>query len=220
MNMMSITALVADYFEREEGLKNYEPIAVIPNGTDEYLYRVLGKYIGGCSFQKKNPYAVWMSFNTSTDAMNNGHYNLNIEDAYELFTTGDIDRSPVSKERAIELATKFKDYIEEWKDDRDVTYDLFKNDLDMSDKEIDFFGIKKPKRYKKVQVETTLTFNVIMEMDEDEDSIDNLDDYAASYIQDTGVSYYNINTKVVRENISPEEAKRSYEDCYGYEDID
>lgn len=217
MNMMNVTTMVADYFEREEGLKNYEPIAVIPNGTDEYLYRVLGKYIEDCPFKKKNSYAVWMSFNTSTGSMNNGHYDMSYENAYELFATGKNESDVgISTERLVELGKTLADEVDSVVGDPEESYQLFKS-LGLTEEELELFEIKKPKRYKKVDVEIVLKFPVIMEENEEEQYF-GYEDYAREYIENCGID--TVYTTLKSEGVSTKDALENYQDCYGIDDIE
>lgn len=83
--MKNILEMVIDYFKAND--LRYEPISVRPcssNENDDYLYCVLAKYIGNADF-KKNTYAVWTCFNTSTNIMNYGHYDMSYKEAYRLF---------------------------------------------------------------------------------------------------------------------------------------
>lgn len=146
--MSNVLEMVLDYFKTNE-LK-YEPICVRPCNVckaDDYFYCVLAKYIGDADF-KKNTYAVWTCFNTSTNSMNCGYYDMSYEEARKFFIDYGKEKQPIPYGRLSELATLFKDKLME--DDNEYAIDYFLDDCEMSDEEFDCFGLDKPKRFKEV----------------------------------------------------------------------
>ena len=138
--MSNVLEMVIDYF-KESDLK-YEPISVRPYSEfegDNYLYCVLAKYIGNADF-KQNTYAVWTCFNTSTNSMNYGHYDMSYEDACKFFIDYGKEKQPISYGRLSELATLFKDGLLE--DDVESAMEYFIETCEMSDVEFEYFGIE------------------------------------------------------------------------------
>lgn len=166
---MNVFEMVVNYFKDEtHGVNGYEPIGFRKkNETDDYLYVVIARYIGECNW-KKGTYAVWTSFNTSMDGgnMNNGHYELSFKDALTVFNGEKV--RPISWDRLSELATKFKDKLEQ--DDREEALRYFTEECEMTDEELKYFGIEKPKKYKKVRMEYSGSFDVLIPEDVDEGS--------------------------------------------------
>lgn len=224
MDIKNVIEMVQNYFKDGTALKNYEVIGVIPNNSsafseDNYLYRVLAKYVGENEY-KTNTYAVWTSFNTSSNSMNYGHYDMSYKKAYELFSKGVIEPDVgVSTERLVELGKTLAEEIDGMIADPEDSYKLFKR-LGLTEEELELFGIKKPKRYKKVNVEVTLKFPVVMEMDDDENYISDIEDYASDFIDNNGIDYYYCDADVIREDMTAVEAKNTCEDCFGYDDIE
>lgn len=212
---MNVFEMITNYFKDEtHGVNGYEPIGFRrKNETDDYLYVVIARYIGECAW-KKGTYAVWTSFNTSMDGgnMNNGHYELSFKDALTVFNGEEI--KPISWDRLSELATKFKDGLEQ--DDEEEALKYFTEECDMTEEELDYFGIEKPKKYKIVRVEASCTFEMLLPEDVDENDYANYDLDLGEVISD-GVST-DVYTDVRREDISREEAERIKDEYYG--DID
>ena len=137
---------IIDYFDTND--LRYEPISVRPcssNEKDNYLYCVLAKYIGDADF-KKDTYAVWTCFNTSTNSMNYGHYDMSYEEACKFFIDYGKGKQPISYGRLSELATLFKDGLLE--DDIESAMEYFSDTCEMSDEEFDYFGLEIPGRFK------------------------------------------------------------------------
>lgn len=211
---MNVFEMITNYFkDGNHGVSGYEPIGFRrKNETDDYLYVVIARYIGECEW-KKGTYAVWASFNTSMDggSMNHGHCELSFENALTVFNGEEI--KPISWERMSELATKFKDGLE--LDDNEEALKYFTEECEMTDKELEYFGIEKPKKYKRVKVEVNFDFEIVLPEEADEDY------YAGSVLDLGGVLSdgcgENIYTDVKEENISEERAGRmiDYEGYYG-----
>lgn len=124
---------VKKYFKEE--LQNYEVIAVghVPT-KEKFIYRVLAK-------KKANPYpdymgnySVWTCWNETTKSLNYGHYDLKEETATNLF----MNYGSISEDRLIELASKAIDYVKE----DEYLLEEFVRELDMSEYEIEFFGVE------------------------------------------------------------------------------
>lgn len=215
MNGINIFEMVMNYFRNSEhGVSNYEPVGVRPlnaNKEDNYLYMVIAQYTGDNEY-KKNTYAVWTSFNTSTQSMNYGHYDMSLQNALDLFNGK--EKKEISYERLSELATKFKDGLEQ--DDYEEALKYFTEECEMTDEELEYFGIEKPKKYKTVSVEVHFEFEMLLpeDVDERDYAYYNLD---LEQVISDGVST-NIYTDVRREDISREEAERIKDEYYG--DID
>lgn len=169
---MNVFEMVVNYFKDEKhGVTGYEPIGFRRlNETEDYLYVVIARYIGECNY-KKGTYAVWTSFNTLMDGgnMNYGHYELSFKDALTVFNGEEI--KPISWDRMSELATKLKDRLE-YNDEEALRY--FTEECEMTDEELNYFGIEKPKKYKKVRVEYSGSFDVLIPEDVDEESYANM----------------------------------------------
>lgn len=214
---MNVFEMVMNYFRNSEhGVSNYEPVGVRPTNADErdnYLYLVMAQYIGENEY-KKGTYAVWTCFNTETQSMNYGHYDMNLQNALDLFNGKDNDKV-ISYDRLSELATKFKDGLE--LDDKEEALKYFTEKCEMTDKELEYFGIEKPKKYKRVKVEVNFDFEMILPEEADED-------YYASNILDLGSVLSdgcgeNIYTDVREEGIPEEKAERMI-DCDYYGELD
>ena len=213
---MNVFEMVMNYFKENEGVKNYEPVGVIPdnNSEQDYLYRVIAQYTGDDGW-KKGTYAVWTSFNTTTQSLNYGHYDMSYKAAIKLFK-GEEEK-PISWERLSELATKFKDGLE--LDDKEEALKYFTEKCEMTDEELKYFGIEKPKKYKRVKVEVNFDFEMVLPEEADED-------YYASNILDLGNVLSDgcgerIYTDVKEEGISEEKAERMIGvDYYGELDLD
>lgn len=211
---MNVFEMITNYFKDENhGVNGYEPIGFRrKNETDDYLYVVIARYVGNCSW-KEGTYAVWTSFNTSMDGgnMNNGHYELRFKDALTVFNGEEI--KPISWDRMSELAAKFKDGLEQG--DKEEALKYFTEECEMTDKELEYFGIEKPKKYKRVKVEVNFDFDIVLPEEADEDyyagSVLNLGDILSEGCGE------NIYTSVKEENISEERAGRmiDYEGYYG-----
>lgn len=77
---------VRSYFAVGHGVENYDLISVRQKITEDYLYRVMAKN------RIVNKYAVWTCWNESTQSLNFGHYNLNLDDAMDiLYCKGEWD---------------------------------------------------------------------------------------------------------------------------------
>lgn len=64
---------VCDYFKNNQALVNYTPISVCPKSThplDEHMYIVIAKET------KSDTYAIWSSWNITTQSLNHGHYQI------------------------------------------------------------------------------------------------------------------------------------------------
>lgn len=79
--LMSISKEIETYFQKH--LSGYEPLSMCPTNTS-YIYRVMAK-------RKHNPYpgmmgdyAVWTCWNTTTNSLNCGHYDLSEKTAREI----------------------------------------------------------------------------------------------------------------------------------------
>lgn len=211
---MNVFEMITNYFNDENhGVNGYEPIGFRrKNETDDYLYVVIARYIGECNW-KKGTYAVWTSFNTSMDGgnMNNGHYELSFKDALTVFNGEET--KPISWDRLSELATLFKDYIEESNEDN--SFDLF-NDMELTKKEMDYFGIEPPKLYKKVDVTCTVTFPVIINNDEDEYKWDYKEAFQ-EYVQYNGIAEADVHVMVDEADMPADMAindfPEAYQDC-------
>ena len=70
---------IRSYFTDSNGLKNYDLISVRQKLTEDYLYRVMAKN------RITNKYTVWTCWNEDTQSLNFGHYNLNLEDAMDIY---------------------------------------------------------------------------------------------------------------------------------------
>lgn len=210
---MNVFEMITNYFkDGNHGVSGYEPIGFRrKNETEDYLYVVIARYIGECEW-KKGTYAVWTSFNTSMDGgnMNYGHYELSFEDALTVFNGEEI--KPISWDRMSELATKFKDGLN--LDDKEEALKYFTEECEMTDKELEYFGIEKPIKYKRVNVEVNFNFEMVIPEDVDEE-----------YFAENGLNLGDIlsdgcgeriYTDVKEEEIDAERAKRMLEcDCYG-----
>lgn len=213
---MNVFEMVMNYFKENEGVKYYEPVGVIPdnNSEQDYLYRVIAQYTGDDGW-KKGTYAVWTSFNTTTQSLNYGHYDMSYKAAMKLFK-GEEEKL-ISWDRLSELATKFKDGLE--LDDKEEALKYFTEECEMTDEELKYFGIEKPKKYKRVNVKVNFNFEMILPEEADED-------YYASNILDLGSVLSdgcgeNIYTDVKEEGISEEKAERMIGvDYYGELDLD
>ncbi len=216
---MNVFEMITNYFKDEiHGVYEYEPIGFRrKNETDDYLYVVIARYIGEYDC-KKGTYAVWTSFNTSMDGgnMNHGHYGLSFENALEVFNGEEV--KPISWNRLSELATKFKDGLEQ--DDKEEALKYFTEECEMTDEELKYFGIEKPKKYKRVKVEVNFDFEMILPEEADED-------YYASNVLELGSVLSdgcgeNIYTDVREEGITEEKAERmiDYEGYYGELNLD
>ena len=214
MNEINIFEMVMNYFRKfEHGVSSYEPVGVRPKNADErdnYLYLVMAQYTGENEF-KKGTYAVWTCFNTETQSMNYGHYDMNLQSALDLFNGKDYGKV-ISYDRLSELATMFKDGLEQG--DKEEALKYFIEECDMTDEELDYFGIEKPKKYKRVNVEVNFNFEMVIPEDVDEDYFAtnglNLGD-----ILSEGCSE-NVYTDVREEGISEEKAESMLEcDYYG-----
>ena len=78
----SVRKNVDRYFASNNGLNNYEPIAVGQyrgEGEGKYIYLVLGRQIRG------GKWAVWTCWNEITQSLNFGHYDLTEQQAMKLF---------------------------------------------------------------------------------------------------------------------------------------
>lgn len=212
---MNVFEMITNYFKDEtHGVNGYEPIGFRrKNETDDYLYVVIARYVGDCAW-KKGKYAVWTSFNTSMDGgnMNNGNYELSFKDALTVFNGEEV--KPISWDRLSELATKFKDGLEQ--DDKEEALKYFTEECEMTDEELKYFGIEKPKKYKIVRVEARCTFEMLLPEDVDENDYANYDLDLGEVISD-GIST-DVYTDVRREDILREEAERIKDEYYG--DID
>lgn len=213
---VNILDMVKKYFT--EGNLAYEVVGILPTETD-YLYKVMGKYMGKVS---EDTYAVWTCFNTSTQSMNCGHYGLNYKDALKFFTEGDKPKPIIPYNRLSELATKFKDFMFDGCNDEGVKEELINyliEDLEMTDEELEYFGIKVPRYFKKAEVEVTFTIPVIMPQDCDERYDIDYEEYALDYIRSVGISDREINAYIDEENIEEDDLDR-YSECYGYDEYD
>lgn len=77
---------VRSYFSAGHGVGNYNLVSVRQKITETYLYRVMAQH------KTTGEYAVWTSWNETTQSLNFGHYNLNLEDAMEiLYCKGEWD---------------------------------------------------------------------------------------------------------------------------------
>lgn len=68
---------VCDYFKNSQALVNYTPISVWPKSThplDEHMYIVIAKEKP--RLYKSDTYAVWSCWNTTTQSLNHGHYQI------------------------------------------------------------------------------------------------------------------------------------------------
>ena len=77
---------VRSYFSAGHGVENYNLVSVRKKLTETYLYRVMAQH------KTTGKYAVWTCWNESTQSLNFGHYNLNLEDAMDiLYCKGEWD---------------------------------------------------------------------------------------------------------------------------------
>ena len=214
---MNVFEMVMNYFKENEGVKYYEPVGVIPdnNSEQDYLYRVIAQYTGNDSW-KKGTYAVWTSFNITTQSLNYGHYDMSYKSAMKLFK-GEEEK-PISWNRLSELATKFKDGLEQ--DDKEEALKYFTEKCEMTDEELKYFGIEKPKKYKRVKVEVNFDFEMVLPEEADEDYyVGSVLDLGSILSDGCGERIY---TDVKEEGIDTERAERmlNYEDYYGELNLD
>ena len=77
---------VRSYFSAGHGVVNYDLVSVRQKLTETYLYRVMAQN------KTTGEYAVWTSWNETTQSLNFGHYNLNLDDAMDiLYCKGEWD---------------------------------------------------------------------------------------------------------------------------------
>ena len=74
------------YFSDGHGVENYNLVSVRQKLTETYLYRVMAQH------KITGKYAVWTSWNETTQSLNFGHYNLSLENATDiLYCKGECD---------------------------------------------------------------------------------------------------------------------------------
>ena len=77
---------VRSYLSAGHGVGNYNLVSVRQKLTETYLYRVMAQN------KTTGEYAVWTSWNETTQSLNFGHYNLSLEDAMDiLYCKGEWD---------------------------------------------------------------------------------------------------------------------------------
>ena len=77
---------VRSYFSAGHGVGNYDLVSVRQKLTETYLYRVMAQN------KTTGEYAVWTSWNETTQSLNFGHYNLNLDNAMDiLYCKGEWD---------------------------------------------------------------------------------------------------------------------------------
>ena len=77
---------VRSYFSAGHGVENYNLVSVRQKLTETYIYRVMAQH------KITGEYAVWTCWNETTQSLNFGHYNLNLEDAMDiLYCKGEWD---------------------------------------------------------------------------------------------------------------------------------
>ena len=69
---------VRSYFSTGHGVENYNLVSVRQKLTETYIYRVMAQH------KVTGEYAVWTSWNETTQSLNFGHYDLNLDDAMEI----------------------------------------------------------------------------------------------------------------------------------------
>ena len=129
---------VDEYFAEGHGLANYEPIAVGQhrgNGEAEYLYVVLARQIRG------GKWAVWTSWNESTQSLNFGHYDLTEQQAMRLFMNTEILHSPRPTE------DRFADIADECiralliEADNAHALRFLRDKVELTEEECEYFGV-------------------------------------------------------------------------------
>lgn len=189
---LAVLEQVAKYFKGTKGVEDYEPIGVMPT-TEPFLFRVIAKK------KDKDEYTVWKCFNTSTGSMNCGVYLLTYEEAMEIFKRGSYIKG-VSYNRLSELATKFKDGLIE--DNAEEALKYFLEECDMTDDELEYFGIEKPKKYKEIDVEVCGSFKIVLPEDADEDYFIDNDLVIEDHLDELSTTGY-----ILREGLDKEYAE-------------
>lgn len=128
---------VDKYFAEGHGLANYEPIAVGQyrgHGEAEYIYVVLARQLRG------GKWAVWTSWNESTQSLNFGHYDLTEQQAMRLFMNTEILHSQrPTEDRLSEIATKCIDGLIE--DDEEQALIYLRDEVELTEEECEYFGV-------------------------------------------------------------------------------
>lgn len=77
---------VRSYFSTGHGVENYNLVSVRQKLNEDFIYRVLAQH------KITGKYAAWTCWNETTQSLNFGHYNLDLEKAMDiLYCKGEWD---------------------------------------------------------------------------------------------------------------------------------
>lgn len=126
------------YFEKYNSLRKCKIVNICQMFKGDFIYRVLAY----------NPvsktYIVWTSWNESIQSLNYGHYNCTADAAMRIFLNiGEFVETPciISSMRMREIAEVTIDRI--CNNDPELAKEIIIDDLDMTDDELEYFGIDK-----------------------------------------------------------------------------
>ena len=128
---------VDKYFAESNGLINYEPIAVGQYRGQyeaEYIYIVLARQIRG------GKWAVWTSWNESTQSLNFGHYDMTEQQAMKLFmNTDSLHSQRPTEDRLSEIASQCIDGLR--LDDEEQALIFLRDEVELTEEECEYFGV-------------------------------------------------------------------------------
>lgn len=121
-----------------DNLKEYILISICQKFKGDFIYRILAYNLSD------KTYAVWKTWNESTQCLNHGDYNLSFNEAMTIFldVSEIVEMSCAIKSmRMREIAEVAIDRI--CNNDPELAKEIIIDDLDMTDDELEYFGIDK-----------------------------------------------------------------------------